>query len=118
MNDAVLLHRADFFGALGDPNRIRLVESLLQRKSASISVLAAPLAISRQAVAKHLHILEDAGLVHSGKRGREVVYTLSGDEIAVSAAWLAGIADHWERRLAVIKAAAEGGDDSMIELVT
>lgn len=107
MSETALLHRAELFAALGDPNRIRLVEALVQRGIASISTLAAPLAITRQAVAKHLGILEEAGIVHSEKRGREVVYVVRSEEFTLTAEWLESIASNWDRRLAGIKAVAE-----------
>lgn len=107
MNDAALARRAEVFAALGDPNRIRLVEALVQKGLASITALAAPLAISRQAVAKHLGVLEEAGLVHSDKRGREVVYSMRTDEFVVTTEWLETIASKWDRRLEGIKAVAE-----------
>lgn len=114
MNDALLARRAEVFAALGDPNRIRLINMLLQRGFASIATLSAPLAISRQAVAKHLGVLEEAGLVGSDKRGREVLFHVQSGAFTVSTEWLEAIAGKWERRLEGIKAVAEG--DEMVGL--
>lgn len=64
------------YGALADPTRRSMVEALLRDGTTSVPALTAELPISRQAVAKHLAILEDAGLVKRGPRGREVSYAL------------------------------------------
>ncbi len=111
MSEAVLARRAEVFAALGDSNRIRLIEALVKNGFASISALSAPLAISRQAVAKHLGVLENAGLVRSDKRGREMLYSVQTDEFAVTTVWLESIAGNWDRRLEGIKAAAEGDSE-------
>ncbi|MBP2375486.1 ArsR/SmtB family transcription factor [Paeniglutamicibacter psychrophenolicus] len=66
------------FAALSDETR-RQVLALLGEKAASASRLSAPLGISRQAVAKHLRILVEAGLAHRRREGREVVFELVVD---------------------------------------
>jgi len=97
----------DLFAALGDANRLRIVEALAARGEASATVLAAPLEVSRQAVDKHLGVLERAGLVTSTRRGREVLYALRTEEFAGPSAWLNRVAANWERRLETIKRMAE-----------
>lgn len=67
---------ANVFAALGDPTRLSLVAKLCDGQSHSISRLAEGTALTRQAVTKHLRVLENAGIVHSVQRGRENRFTL------------------------------------------
>ena len=103
----------DVFAALGDANRQRLLELLADRGSASATALAEPIPVTRQAVDKHLRVLERAGLVSSSRHGREVLYDVRAEELQRSAAWLSGVATNWKRRLAGIKAIAEGASVPM-----
>ena len=93
--------------ALADPTRRRLLEVLAEAGQASASTLAKRLPVSRQAVMKHLHVLEGAGLVNGGRAGREVLYRVRPEPLDASACWLSGLAAAWDRRLAVLKRAAE-----------
>ena len=96
------------FGALADPTRRSMVEALLRDGSTSVPALSADLPISRQAVAKHLAALEDAGLLERlPGRGREVHYTLRGEALEPAAAWLRDAERSWDRRLAGLKRAVE-----------
>jgi DNA-binding transcriptional ArsR family regulator len=97
----------DVFAALGDPNRHRLVELLARRGQASATTLAGSLDVTRQAVDKHLRVLGRAGIVASQRQGREVLYAVRREELDRSGAWLAGIADAWDRRLESVKRRAE-----------
>jgi DNA-binding transcriptional ArsR family regulator len=65
------------------------------------------MSVSRQAINKHLNVLERAGLVESARSGREVLYSVRRDELDRSATWLREVAEQWDRRLAMIKAIAE-----------
>lgn len=98
---------ADVFAALGDANRYRIVERLATYGEASATTLAAPLDVTRQAVDKHLGVLERAGLVSSSKHGRQVLYALRTEEFKGPAVWLNRVATNWERRLEAIKRTAE-----------
>ena len=80
------------FGALADPTRRRLLELLIDARRASATSLAEGLPVSRQAVIKHLHVLEAAGLVNRVRSGREVLYLPSTDPLEASARWLAELA--------------------------
>ncbi|MEV6561677.1 metalloregulator ArsR/SmtB family transcription factor [Nocardia sp. NPDC051756] len=95
--------------ALADPTRRLLLDTLVEEGLASATTLAARLPVSRQAVAKHLIVLEDAGLVTGRRAGREVLYRISPEPLNESADWLAELAGRWERRLTAIKRAAEEG---------
>ena len=95
------------FAALADPTRRELLEVLGSRPSASASALAAELPISRQAIAKHLALLSESGLVISERQGREVVYRVRPKPLLDTAAWLASVAAQWDARLADLKSRAE-----------
>ena len=96
------------FAALADPTRRGMVQTLLREGSTSAPVLSAQLPISRQAVAKHLAALEQAGLLERlPGAGREVRYGLRGDALAPASAWLREAEAGWERRLERLKRAVE-----------
>lgn len=98
------------FGALADPTRRGVVQALLRDGSTSVPALSAQLPITRQAVAKHIATLEQAGLLERlPGRGREVRYGLRGEAIAPAAAWLNEAGRAWETRLGRLKSAVESG---------
>lgn len=97
----------EVFAALGDPNRHRLLELLGTGGRASASDLADPMTVSRQAVTKHLEVLERAGLVSSQREGRRVLYAVERSTLVGSAAWLTEAATRWDRALLEVKVAAE-----------
>lgn len=89
------------FAALGDPTRRTIVEQL-GRAPASAGDLAARLPVTRQAVAKHLNVLEDAGLVEGERDGRRVVFRLTPAPFADAAQWMSEVGAQWDRRLAAL----------------
>jgi DNA-binding transcriptional ArsR family regulator len=95
--------RADAIGvvlaALADPTRRRLLDVLLRAGRASATTISASLPVSRQAVVKHLQVLEAGGLVEGIRAGREVLYTLKRGSLDASAHWLADLGALWDRRL-------------------
>ncbi|ALE07571.1 ArsR family transcriptional regulator [Arthrobacter sp. ERGS1:01] len=95
------------FAALGDPARQRLLELLGTAGEATATTLAGPLGMSRQAVAKHLAVLQAAGLVESSRVGKQVLFSVRPEPLDRAAAWLADAAKLWDIRLAAIKRAAE-----------
>ncbi|HEX4018126.1 MAG TPA: metalloregulator ArsR/SmtB family transcription factor [Frankiaceae bacterium] len=94
-------------GALADPTRRELLDQVAARGQATASTLADGLPISRQAVVKHLAVLDSAGLVECTKVGREVRYAVRPEALDTTARWMATLAADWDRRLARIKRAAE-----------
>jgi DNA-binding transcriptional ArsR family regulator len=88
------------FAALGDPTRLKLVELLSDGQSRSIQELSAGSPISRQALTKHLRVLEQARLVHSARSGREVRFRLEQAELEHAQAFLAKLGGQWEDALA------------------
>ncbi len=94
--------------ALADPTRRAVVEALLRDGTTSVPVLTAALPISRQAVAKHLATLGEAGLVErTPGSGREVRYRLRDGGLDPAAAWMRSAESAWDRRLARLKRAVE-----------
>lgn len=84
------------FSALGDPTRLGLVEELLQRQPLSISNLASRSSVSRQAVTKHLRVLEAAGLVVRNRQGRESRYRLAPGAIEAARRYLDRASAQWD----------------------
>ncbi|MET8289153.1 ArsR/SmtB family transcription factor [Streptomyces sp. NPDC048448] len=93
--------------ALADPTRRQLLELLAARGEATATTLAEGLPVSRQAVVKHLSVLDAAGLVTGGRVGREVRYAVRPAALSATARWMATLAADWDRRLANIKHIAE-----------
>ncbi|MFI6688483.1 ArsR/SmtB family transcription factor [Streptomyces sp. NPDC050485] len=96
--------------ALADPTRRRLLELLAAQGEATATTLAEHLPVSRQAVVKHLAVLDAAGLVSGGRVGREVRYTVRSAALDATAQWMASLAADWDRRLANIKRIAEAAE--------
>lgn len=96
--------------ALADPTRRRLLDVLVDAGRASATTLATGLPVSRQAVVKHLQVLESAGIVERVRVAREVLYAVRPGALDDSARWLTALSAAWDRRLAAIKRAAENGD--------
>jgi DNA-binding transcriptional ArsR family regulator len=71
----------------------------LGREAATAGEIADPLPVSRQAVVKHLALLENAGLVRGERDGRRVVFRLTPGAFAEAAAWMHDVGAHWDRRL-------------------
>ncbi|HEY3878188.1 MAG TPA: metalloregulator ArsR/SmtB family transcription factor [Trebonia sp.] len=97
----------ELWSAIGDPSRRQVLDLLVSHGDASASALAGQVAFSRQAVAKHLAVLEQAGLIQRRKQGREVLYQVQADRLDQAARAMAGLAAQWDQRLAVIKRLAE-----------
>ncbi|MFF2998159.1 ArsR/SmtB family transcription factor [Streptomyces sp. NPDC057950] len=96
--------------ALADPTRRQLLQLLAARGEATATTLAEGLPVSRQAVVKHLSVLDAAGLVTGGRVGREVRYAVRPAALNATARWMATLAADWDRRLADIKHIAEAAE--------
>jgi DNA-binding transcriptional ArsR family regulator len=105
--DAQLRGQAPVFAALGDATRLRLVARLSTGQALSISRLAEGETVTRQAVTKHLHVLEEAGLVRGVRAGRERLWELETRQIAEARRCLERIAGQWDAALARLKAHIE-----------
>ncbi|WP_229023077.1 ArsR/SmtB family transcription factor [Actinomarinicola tropica] len=94
----------DVFDALGDPTRRRILALLTQGGPSTATRLADELAITRQAVAKHLDQLRSAGLTRVDKVGREARHAVVPERLDHAAGWLDARAREWEGRLRRIEA--------------
>ena len=83
-----------------------------ERASATATALARDLPITRQGIAKHLAVLERAGLVEATRTGREVRFTVRRDRLDQATRHMAQVLDKWDRRLATIKELAEAEHDA------
>ena len=97
----------ELWSAIGDPSRRRVLDLLVSNAEVSASWLAGRVPFSRQAVSKHLVVLEQAGLVSRRKQGREVLYQVEADRLDQATRAMIDLARQWDRRLATIKRLAE-----------
>lgn len=92
----------DVFAALADPSRRHLLETLA-RQEATTTELAASLPVTRQAVAKHLAALREAGLVDAHRSGRETRYRLTPGPLEEALSWIAQVGGAWDARLVALR---------------
>jgi DNA-binding transcriptional ArsR family regulator len=93
--------------AVTEPTRRQMLDLLLERGEATATRLADRLPISRQAVAKHLAVLDRVGLVETRKSGRELLYRVDVERLDQATRSLGELADAWDQRLVRIKRIAE-----------
>ena len=91
------------FTALADATRRQVIRALSEQGPSTATGLAAGLPVTRQAVAKHLGALADAGLVTATRRGREVVYQISPRPLTDVVSWMADLGARWDERLAALR---------------
>lgn len=94
-------------GALADDTRRAIIERLADGATPTATELARDLPMTRQAVTKHLRVLEAADLVEGVRRGREARYALRPARLEVATRWLEELGTTWERRLTALKDQAE-----------
>jgi DNA-binding transcriptional ArsR family regulator len=97
----------DLWSAVGDPTRRRLLDQLLSDGDGTATSLSEHVPVTRQAVAKHLDVLDRAGLVHATPVGREKRYRVDEAQLARAVAQLASVGATWDARLRRIKRIAE-----------
>jgi DNA-binding transcriptional ArsR family regulator len=90
------------FDALGDPGRRDLIQAVSERGSATATELAAGRGVSRQAVAKQLATLADAGLLQARRAGRETRYEVTPAPLGEAMQWMAEVGGRWDERLAAL----------------
>lgn len=90
------------FNALADPTRREVMLLLARQGPATATELATRFPISRQAVAKHLGLLTDAGLVTATRHGRETRYVLEPSPLSDAMGWMASVGAGWDSRLAAL----------------
>jgi DNA-binding transcriptional ArsR family regulator len=91
--------RAHVFAALGDEVRLRLVTRLSDRGPMSITSLTAGTKVTRQAVSKHLRVLQKAGLARATRHGRESLWQLEQQRLAEARTYLDAISRQWDDAL-------------------
>lgn len=97
----------DLWSAIGDPTRRRLLDLLLVDGVGTATTLSAQLPVTRQAVAKHLAVLDRVGLVTVTPVGRESRYHVDEEQLARAIAQLAAVGTAWDARMRRIKRIAE-----------
>ncbi len=97
----------DLWSAIGDPTRRRMLDLLLTAGAGTATTLSGRLPVTRQAVAKHLGVLDRAGLVHVTPAGREMRYQVDEAQLARAVAQLSAVGRTWDARLRRIKQIAE-----------
>ena len=97
----------ELWSAVGDPTRRRVLDLLLTEGQGTATSLSEQLPVSRQAVAKHLAVLDRVGLVHATPAGRERRYRVDDAQLAKAADQLASVGSAWDGRLRRIARMAE-----------
>jgi DNA-binding transcriptional ArsR family regulator len=90
------------FDALGDPGRRDLMQAVSERGSATATELAEGRGVTRQAVAKQLATLADAGLLRARREGRETRYEVTPEPLTGAVAWMSAVGGRWDDRLAAL----------------
>jgi DNA-binding transcriptional ArsR family regulator len=98
-NEKSIRHAAAIFAALGDATRLSLVERLAKAKALSATALADEAKVTRQAIVKHLRVLEDSGVVSKERSGREVLYDLDVARLDDMRTFLHRISAGWDRAI-------------------
>ncbi len=94
---------ATIFAALGDPTRLSLLVALRSGGTRSIARLAAATAMTRQAVTKHLQVLERVGLLHVERHGRETHYIYRPEALDGARAYLDAVGGRWDAVQAAVR---------------
>jgi DNA-binding transcriptional ArsR family regulator len=97
------------FAALSDPTRREVMRRLSERGSSTLGDLSADLPVSRQAVAKHLVVLEEAGLVAASGQTRRRRYHLTPRPLTDAMGWMVDVGAEWDTRLDALRRHVERG---------
>jgi ArsR family transcriptional regulator, cadmium/lead-responsive transcriptional repressor len=97
----------DLWSAIGDPTRRRMLDLLLATRAGTATSLSEQLPVTRQAVAKHLGVLDRVGLVRATPAGREKRYQVDEAQLGRAVAQLNAVGRTWDARLRRIKQIAE-----------
>lgn len=99
------------FAALGDPTRLALLSKLSGGQTLSIAGLSAGIPLTRQAITKHLRLLQKAGLVSSARVGRESQFALTPEPLSAMKAYLDSVSRQWDEALSRLQSYVERGSD-------
>lgn len=97
----------DLWSAIGDPTRRTMIDLLLSEGNGTATSLSDRLPVTRQAVSKHLAVLDRVGLVHASLAGRERHFQVDEAQLARAVAQLSAVGEAWNTRLRNIKRIAE-----------
>lgn len=103
---------APIFTALADPRRRELLANLAENSPKTATQLAQEYPITRQGILKHLHILEEAGLVAVHQQGREKRYSLTPEPLNELDDWIKQLSARWDDRLSRLKLLIESENDA------
>jgi DNA-binding transcriptional ArsR family regulator len=107
MSKAEARDPAPVFAALGDRTRLSLLMRLSDGTTQSIARLSAETRLTRQAVTKHLHVLQDAGLVSSVRIGRESRFAYRPESVAEARSYLDRVSAQWDDALSRLRSHLE-----------
>ena len=99
---------APIFAALGDKTRLSLISKLCAGRPYSISRLTQGSKLTRQAITKHLRVLESVGVVHSVRSGRESLFEFDPEPIEEIKKYLDQVSEQWDQALSRLKRFVEG----------
>jgi DNA-binding transcriptional ArsR family regulator len=99
------------FSALSDPTRRAVIRCLSDGGPTTLGSLADALPVTRQAVAKHLALLEEAGLVSASADGRRRTYRLTPGPMSEAMGWMVDVGADWDGRLEALKRHVERGGE-------
>jgi DNA-binding transcriptional ArsR family regulator len=105
--ESAAIRNAPIFFALGDETRLRLVWKLGRGNALSIATLTDGTKVTRQAITKHLRVLEDAGIVRGARQGREQMWELAPKKLDEARRCLELISEQWDEALLRLKALVE-----------
>jgi DNA-binding transcriptional ArsR family regulator len=91
------------FSALSDPTRRHVIRSLSEDGPATVTELADRIPVTRQAIAKHLSALDEAGLVASASEGRRKTYRLTPGPLEGALGWIVDVGAEWDVRLDALR---------------
>lgn len=97
------------FSALSDPTRREVIRRLSEEGPTTLGELAAELPVTRQAVSKHLVVLEEAGLVQASGDSRRRRYRLTPRPLADAMGWMVDVGAEWDERLLALRRHVEHG---------
>ena len=90
------------FAAISDPTRRDIIDLLAKRGPLTATAMEGQFPVSRQAIVKHLRVLEAAGVAVAERRGNEVFYALQNGSLASATAWMERVGSAWDRRLSAL----------------
>ena len=105
--ESSIQRQAEIFSVLGDRTRLRLVTSLMEGQIRSISDLSSDFEVSRQAVTKHLKLLQSVGVLIDEKAGRETRYRLNVEPLIETREMIESIENQWAQNLGRLKSFVE-----------